>query len=270
VPGVPAGFGATKEEYVDWFVGEVEGSSPTTDPVDLVGHDWGGGIGMRASRSGPSCSAAGCAMCSGLFHPDYVWHDFAQIWQTPGAGEEYFEQSAATPVADRAALLGRSASRPPDRRATGRGRRRRDEPVRARAVPLGGAAGDGGVGAELGPAASVPGLAIIAPLDPFVQGEDPRRAVEQLGCPPPRDGRAGALVDAGRPGRWRGRARDLLGVALMGLLDSPMETARVHLPALYGAVTETFYGPCTTCRTSCDEVPGLGREVEVAPSTCRR
>jgi hypothetical protein len=38
-------------------------------------------------------------------------------------------------------------------------------------------------GAELSPAATVPGLAVIAPLDPFVQGETLGAAVaDQLGA----------------------------------------------------------------------------------------
>lgn len=37
----PAGFGATKEDYVTWLVGELEGIE---GPIDLVGHDWGGAV----------------------------------------------------------------------------------------------------------------------------------------------------------------------------------------------------------------------------------
>jgi pimeloyl-ACP methyl ester carboxylesterase len=32
-----------------------------------------------------------------------VWHAFAQLWQTPGDGEAFFEGQEATPMADRAA-----------------------------------------------------------------------------------------------------------------------------------------------------------------------
>ena len=42
----PAGFGATKEEYVAWLVGELEQIAPQ-GPIDLVGHDWGGGFVVR-------------------------------------------------------------------------------------------------------------------------------------------------------------------------------------------------------------------------------
>ncbi len=35
---LPKGFRATKEEYVDWIIGQIEQQG---EPVDLVGHDWG-------------------------------------------------------------------------------------------------------------------------------------------------------------------------------------------------------------------------------------
>jgi pimeloyl-ACP methyl ester carboxylesterase len=38
----PAGFTATKEQYVTWLVGELERIA-ADGPIDLVGHDWGGG-----------------------------------------------------------------------------------------------------------------------------------------------------------------------------------------------------------------------------------
>ncbi len=54
---LPEGFPATYLAYRDWLEGELEGFD---EPVDLVG----------------------------LFDPDYVWHDLAQVWQTPGDGEQ--------------------------------------------------------------------------------------------------------------------------------------------------------------------------------------
>src|SRR5690242_16261586 len=40
----PAGFGATMEEYADWLAAQLERLG---GPVDLVGHDWGGGFVVR-------------------------------------------------------------------------------------------------------------------------------------------------------------------------------------------------------------------------------
>jgi pimeloyl-ACP methyl ester carboxylesterase len=98
----PAGFSATKDAYVDWVVAELE---ELGEPVDLVGHDWGAGITYGiATRHGDSIRSW-AADVAAITHPDYVWHDFAQIWQTPGAGEEFVANQTATPVADRAPLF---------------------------------------------------------------------------------------------------------------------------------------------------------------------
>ena len=65
---VPDGFGATKDEYVDWFVGVLEGLVAEHGPVDLVGHDWGGGIGMRAVALRPDLVRTWACDVLGLFH----------------------------------------------------------------------------------------------------------------------------------------------------------------------------------------------------------
>ncbi len=167
----PDGFGATKDEYVDWFLGVVEALAAEHGPVDLVGHDWGGGIGMRAVALRPEWFRSWACDVLGLFHPDYVWHDFAQIWQTPGAGEQYFEQSLATPVADRVAMF--EAIGIP--RETGAQLAEAGDEVMGRCVlSLYRSAAQPAMadwGAALAPAGTVPGLALVAPLDPFVQGE---------------------------------------------------------------------------------------------------
>ena len=47
-----------------------------------------------------------------LFEPDYVWHDLAQLWQTPGDGEAHLDELVFrfdrrhTPHAAFARLLG--------------------------------------------------------------------------------------------------------------------------------------------------------------------
>ena len=46
----PDGFGATKEEYAAWLVDEV---AAIDGPVDLVGHDWGGGLVNRLVSTRP-------------------------------------------------------------------------------------------------------------------------------------------------------------------------------------------------------------------------
>jgi pimeloyl-ACP methyl ester carboxylesterase len=38
-------------------------------------------------------------------HPDYVWHDFARIWQTPGDGEAFFTAQRLSSPQERASGL---------------------------------------------------------------------------------------------------------------------------------------------------------------------
>ena len=98
----PAGFSATKDAYVDWVLAELDRLG---EPVDLVGHDWGAGITYGIATRHGDRIRSWAADVAAVVHPDYVWHDFAQIWQTPGAGEEFVANQASTPVADRAPLF---------------------------------------------------------------------------------------------------------------------------------------------------------------------
>jgi pimeloyl-ACP methyl ester carboxylesterase len=83
----PAGWRATKEEYVDWLIGELERAE---EPVDLVGHDWGSLLVQRAVSRRPDLIRT-WACGNGPIDRDYVWHDMAQQWQTPGVGEAMME-----------------------------------------------------------------------------------------------------------------------------------------------------------------------------------
>lgn len=183
--GIPApeGFGATKEEYADWIGDELEHLVAQSGPVDLVGHDWGGGFAMMVVATRPELVRSWACDVLGLFHPDYVWHDFAQIWRTPGAGEEFFEQSLASPVEDRVALY-ESVGIP---RATGEQIVAAFDEETARCVLALYRSADeselAAIGQRLGPAADRPGLAVIAPDDPFVRDVDyARQIAERLGA----------------------------------------------------------------------------------------
>ena len=84
---VPAGFAATKEAYVDWLLDVVAAAG---QPVDLVGHDWGALLVVRAASLRPELVrtwAAGAAPID----PEYEWHETARMWQTPGQGEAVME-----------------------------------------------------------------------------------------------------------------------------------------------------------------------------------
>jgi len=98
---VPAGFGATSDDYVAWLIAEIEAMA---QPIDLVGHDWGGGHVARLACARPDLVRSWCTDIAGCFDSGYVWHDFAQIWQTPVAGEENVAAAIASPPRERAAL----------------------------------------------------------------------------------------------------------------------------------------------------------------------
>jgi pimeloyl-ACP methyl ester carboxylesterase len=97
---VPDGWGATSDEYVAWLIGQVEALD---GPIDLVGHDWGGGHVERLAASRPDLIRSWVTDIAGTADPDYVWHDMAQIWQKPGEGEAFVEAMRAMSPADRAA-----------------------------------------------------------------------------------------------------------------------------------------------------------------------
>jgi len=79
----PPGWTATKEAYVDWLIAEIE---KLGEPVDLDGHDWGSLLVQRAVSRRPDLIRT-WACGNGPIDRDYVWHDMAQQWQTPGVGE---------------------------------------------------------------------------------------------------------------------------------------------------------------------------------------
>jgi len=97
----PEGFAATSDAYTDWLIGEIE---KIGEPVDLVGHDWGAGLTYRVATTRSDLLRSWAADVANVLHPDYVWHDFAKIWQSP-EGEAFFEQQEATPVEQRAPLF---------------------------------------------------------------------------------------------------------------------------------------------------------------------
>ena len=90
----PDGFTATKDAYSDWLTAELE---KIGEPVDLVGHDWGAGFTVRVGSLRPDLIRSWTIDIANVLHPDYEWHDFAKIWQTPGEGEKFFEQQNAAP-----------------------------------------------------------------------------------------------------------------------------------------------------------------------------
>jgi pimeloyl-ACP methyl ester carboxylesterase len=94
----PPGFDATKEAYATWLIERIE---EVGEPVDLVGHDWGSLLAQRVASLRPDLIRS-LAFGSGPVDDVYTWHEMAQLWQTPGVGEEIM--TAMTPDAIRVAL----------------------------------------------------------------------------------------------------------------------------------------------------------------------
>ncbi len=92
---LPDGFDPTSDSYAHWLVDELE---KLDGPVDLVGHDWGGGHVMRAVTARPDLVNRWCIDIAGCFDPAYVWHDMALLWQTEGDGEAVIAGMAGTPM----------------------------------------------------------------------------------------------------------------------------------------------------------------------------
>ena len=82
---LPPGFDATVTGYRDWLLRRL---SEFREPVDLVGHDWGGAHVFNAVTSRPELVRSWVSDALGIFDPGYVWHPLAQVWQTPGQGEQ--------------------------------------------------------------------------------------------------------------------------------------------------------------------------------------
>jgi pimeloyl-ACP methyl ester carboxylesterase len=99
---VPDGFGATSNDYASWLVSELERQGA---PTDLVGHDWGGGHVLNAVMHRPELVRSWVSDVVGLFDPDYVWHDLAQVWQTPGDGEKLVDTMMGVSLEEQAERL---------------------------------------------------------------------------------------------------------------------------------------------------------------------
>ena len=101
---IPAGFDCSKEAYCRWLLAAL---SRIDGPIDLVGHDWGGLLVVRAVSLEPTLVRTWAAGAAPL-DPEYEWHKAAKLWQTPGVGEQVMDK--LTPEALASALY-RSAIR---------------------------------------------------------------------------------------------------------------------------------------------------------------
>ncbi|AFM15632.1 putative hydrolase or acyltransferase of alpha/beta superfamily [Mycolicibacterium chubuense NBB4] len=169
---LPDGFGATVVEYRDWLETELESID---GPIDLVGHDWGGGHVLNAVMHRPELVRSWASDVLGLFDADYVWHDMAQVWQTPGAGEELIETMTGGDLTARTGLMA-SLGIPDDIAAAIAEHLNADMGAailalyRSAAQPAMAEAGR-----ALESAAARPGLSLLATKDPYLGANDTRR-----------------------------------------------------------------------------------------------
>mgnify|MGYP000212220921 CR=1 FL=1 len=107
---VPSDFEPVRESYVEWLAGELE---TIGGEVDLVGHDWGAGhaFGLVATR--PELVRSWAMDVGGIVHPDYEWHDMAQLWRTPEIGEQTIAGMMGASVDDKVVLF-ESLGMPPE------------------------------------------------------------------------------------------------------------------------------------------------------------
>jgi pimeloyl-ACP methyl ester carboxylesterase len=174
------GFPATYLAYRDWLETQLEG---VDEPIDLVGHDWGGGHVVNAMMHRPELVRSWASDAVGLFDPEYVWHDLAQVWQTPGEGEQLVNTMLGGTVEDRAgqmAALGipidiatsiATAQGPEMGRAILSLYRSARQPAMAEA------------GRALENAAARPGLSLLATEDPYIGSDElRRRAADRAGA----------------------------------------------------------------------------------------
>ncbi|MGV9799680.1 alpha/beta fold hydrolase [Mycobacterium sp. NPDC003449] len=177
---LPDDFPATFIAYRDWLEEQLAGFD---EPVDIVGHDWGGGHVLNVVMHRPELVRSWVSDVVGLFDPDYVWHDLAQVWQTPGEGEQNIATMLDGTAQERAermtgfgipldtATLMAPHQGPEMGRAILALYRSARQPAMAEA------------GRALETAATRPGLAILAADDPFIGTNDTRRrAAERAGA----------------------------------------------------------------------------------------
>jgi pimeloyl-ACP methyl ester carboxylesterase len=169
---LPAGFGATVGEYRAWLVGELEAFD---EPVDLVGHDWGGGHVLGVAMTRPDLLRSWVSDVVALYDPDHVWHALAQQWQTPGVGEEAVAARFGADLAERTALMLRRGVRRDIAELLAAGQ---DETMGRAVLALYRSAVQpvmADLGRDLERAAARPGLAIVAGEDTMVGSDEQRR-----------------------------------------------------------------------------------------------
>lgn len=82
----PQGFNSTKDDYADWLISVLETQHQSFGPLDLVGHDWGALLVLRAASLRPDLVRS-WAVASAALDPGYRGHLVAHLWNTRLIGE---------------------------------------------------------------------------------------------------------------------------------------------------------------------------------------
>jgi pimeloyl-ACP methyl ester carboxylesterase len=88
---LPEGFVPEKDAYAEWLIGRI---GTIGQPVDLVAHDWGALLGIRALSLRPELFRT-WALGAAPLDREYRWHEAAVRWQTPQVGERVMEALTA-------------------------------------------------------------------------------------------------------------------------------------------------------------------------------
>ncbi|CAL9323963.1 alpha/beta fold hydrolase [Streptomyces sp. SudanB66_2053] len=176
---VPEGFEATVDGYRNWLVEQLE---KFDEPVDLVGHDFGGIHVAGVAMHRPDLIRSWVSDAIGTLEPDYVWHETAQVWQTP-EGEAFIDEMFSGDAEARAQRMVRWGVPEPIAKLLGDGL---DDHMARTLLPLYRSSAQPAMaehGKALHQASARPGLFIIS-LDDHVIGtlEQRRRAGQRAGA----------------------------------------------------------------------------------------
>ena len=84
---VPDGFSSSKEDYTNWLIAAIETEAEASGgQVDLIGHDWGALLVLRAASLRPDLVRS-FVVANALIDADYSGHRMAKLWATPVVGE---------------------------------------------------------------------------------------------------------------------------------------------------------------------------------------
>ncbi len=177
---MPPGFEATVTGYRAWLIGELEAIG---GPVDLIGHDWGGAHVVNVAMARPDLLRSWVSDVVGVFDPDYVWHQWAQAWQTPEVGEKSVAAFTGGTLDEKIERL--TGAGIPENIVSGVAPALDDEMGRCILTLYRSAAQPAmaELGHDLGRAAERPGLSILATNDTHVGSDEMRRrAADRAGA----------------------------------------------------------------------------------------